>query len=578
MNRFILIFVLFFYFLFHLTPFVELLNLKGLDFFRTNHPPHPDIVILAIDNKSLQKLGRWPWSRNIHAQIVNKASEGKPAVLGIDLILSEVESEEADQLLSQSLKKANYPIVLATEGVFVKGQDTPQKALLPLGLFTSSPNIEVGHVNFEADSDGLVRAFPKTLNIDRTKYLPFSLQLAKALNFQPHRNSYLINFAGSAGTFPTYSLADFLNNQIPQASLEGKIILIGATASDFHDTVLTPTKGQVISGAELQANILDNILLNRQLILLPKAASLGLGLIIGLTFLISFHKFNPRTVTLIMLGLAAMIPLLSYLFWQLNYVLVYFSNLLLTITLFVSHSLYRWYVSEKERRKVKQTFQPYFAPAVLEEILKDPESLKLGGQKREASILFSDIRSFTTITENLPPDKLTQLLKEYFTEMTKEILATDGVVDKFIGDAIMAFWGAPMKQHDHADRAVTSAINMYRKLKKLQPKWVKRGFPLIEAGFGINSGQVIVGNMGSKSRFDYTAIGDNVNIASRLEGLNKEFHSNIIISESTKNKLKIPVKFKDLGDVQIKGKAVPLKIYQVLLPKSFEKFTSKGSS
>lgn len=216
-----------------------------------------------------------------------------------------------------------------------------------------------------------------------------------------------------------------------------------------------------------------------------------------------------------------------------------------------------------EKRKIRQSFQYYFSPAVMEEILKNPESLGLGGRRKEVTVLFSDIRDFTTITEQLPPDKLTGLLQEYFTEMSEEIFATDGVLDKFIGDAIMAFWGAPIDQPDHADRAVKASVNMIKKLKKLQKEWLAEGFPLVNAGIGVNTGVVTVGNMGSTQRFDYTLIGDEVNAAARLEGLNKDYKTNIIISEATKNKLRITVKTKSLGEVLVKGKTKPIKIYSV---------------
>jgi adenylate cyclase len=200
----------------------------------------------------------------------------------------------------------------------------------------------------------------------------------------------------------------------------------------------------------------------------------------------------------------------------------------------------------------------------MDAILKDPEKLKLGGERREVTILFSDIRSFTSMTESLPPQVLTRLLHEYFSEMTEEVLATDGVVDKYIGDAIMAFWGAPIPQPDQANRAVTTALNMIRRLKTLQEKWKEEGYPELDIGIGINLGVATVGNFGSTKRFDYTVIGDAVNAASRIEGLNKQYKSNIIISESTKRQLTLELKTEDLGEVPVKGKEKPIRIFRVL--------------
>lgn len=227
-------------------------------------------------------------------------------------------------------------------------------------------------------------------------------------------------------------------------------------------------------------------------------------------------------------------------------------------------SLRYWSSSETAKRNLRRAFQNYLSPQVMEAILKDPNRVKLGGQRREVTILFSDIRSFTTLTEKLPPQELTQLLQEYFNEMTEEVIASEGVVDKFIGDAIMAFWGAPIDQPDQANRAVKTAINMVKRLKVLQEKWTKEGYPVLDIGIGINLGVATVGNFGSQQRFDYTVIGDAVNAASRIEGLNKKFDSHIIISESTLKQLSMKVDTKDLGRVQVKGKEEMLRVYEVL--------------
>lgn len=215
------------------------------------------------------------------------------------------------------------------------------------------------------------------------------------------------------------------------------------------------------------------------------------------------------------------------------------------------------------KRAMREAFRNYFSPQVLDSILRDHTKIKLGGEPKEMTILFADIRSFTTLTETLSAKELTDLLGEYFTEMTEEIRKTDGVVDKFIGDAIMAFWGAPVDQSDQADRALQSAIGMIKVLKTLNEKWATRGYPKIDIGIGINTGVVTVGNMGSVQRFDYTVIGDDVNVASRLESLNKEFLSNIILSGATHNRLLNQVPLEPLGEIIVKGKTLPVKIYKV---------------
>ena len=539
----------------------QILNLKTLDLFRKPHLPHPDIVILAIDNKSLSVIGRWPWNREIHGQIINKLGEMNPQILGLDITFSEESNKNSDQILAESIENAKFPIVLSSELIYLKGSEKPQKFLLPLEQFLKNSKITYGFTNLLEDQDGLIRILPKPQTISNKTFLPFSLSLANKLNAQAPIRDMLVNISGSAGTFPTYSASDLLSGKIPEEKLNKKIILIGATAADLHDTVITPAG--VMAGVEWQANILDNLLLSRSITLLPKTFPIIFGISLVIVFLFLYSRLSTYKISYFLLLTILTFPILSFILWQFNIALFYFSNLSLGIVLFVSHAIYRWYISEAEKRKIKQTFQPYFSPTVMEAILKDPTLLQLGGRSQEVTILFSDIRNFTTITESLPPETLTRLLQEYFTEVSEEILKTDGVIDKFIGDAVMAFWGAPIASENHADQAVQAAINMLKKLKKLQIKWQKEGLPFIDMGVGINTGVVTIGNMGSKTRFDYTLIGDSVNLASRLEGLNKQYKTHIIISEFTKNKLTIPVKQRSLGEVLVKGKTKPIKIYSV---------------
>jgi len=218
----------------------------------------------------------------------------------------------------------------------------------------------------------------------------------------------------------------------------------------------------------------------------------------------------------------------------------------------------------KEVRTLREAFQKFVSPKVMDQLLNDPAQAFLGGRRREVTILFSDIRSFTTLSESLPPQQLIQLLQEYFQAMTEEVMSEEGFLDKYIGDGIMAFWGAPVDQQDQADRAVRTAQAMIRRLQNLQEQWRAAGFPIIDIGIGINLGVATVGNMGSSERFDYTAIGDTVNAASRLEQLTKEYANHIIISESTKQQLTIQAKLKDLGEVKVKGKEKSIRVYEVL--------------
>ena len=545
------------------TSFVRGLDLKSTDVFATGHFPHPDIVILAIDDKSIMAIGRWPWPRSVEASVINKLGNYSPRAVGIDINFSEPEDMANDTALVMNISSAKFPVVLPVETI--RMSDGSSQYLYPLPALVSLPNVSLGHVDVSLSADGMARSLPDPLQTQNGKILPWGEMITKQANgiIPDPSTTYAINFAGPAGTFATYSISDFLSGTIPSEKLDQKIILIGATANDLHDVVPVPEMSGVMAGVEWHANIIDNILLNRLDSVAPPIFVDLAGVLLAILLLILFSHVRTKTASFVVLAALIVVPLISYLTLRQNILIPYFWNEIVIVVTFGAYGSAKWYAAELEKRRIKRTVQNYFSPAVLDTILKNPKSLSLGGERKEVTILFSDIRSFTTITESTPPEVLSRLLHEYFTEMAEEIFATDGVLDKFIGDAIMAFWGAPLEQHDHADRAMRAALDMMRRLAGLQLKWADEGLPFVDIGIGIHTGHAIVGNMGSEKRFDYTAIGDTVNAASRLEGLNKEYKTHIIISEATKRKLKDPVAVNELGEVTVKGKTAALKIYSV---------------
>ena len=224
---------------------------------------------------------------------------------------------------------------------------------------------------------------------------------------------------------------------------------------------------------------------------------------------------------------------------------------------------YRHFVAERERRGLKNVFSKYASKEVVSEILKDPGRVKLGGEEKEITIFFSDIRSFTTWSEQTTPKKLVSILNRYFTAMSEEVLNNGGVLDKYIGDAIMAFWGAPIGDPEQADKAITASLSMLEKLKKLNVELKAEGEPEIKIGIGLFTGPAVVGNVGSEKRFNYTAIGDTVNVGSRLEGLTKEYNVQLVIGETTKNRAKGSYNFKFLASAAVKGRVEPINIYTI---------------
>lgn len=542
--------------------FLDEIDWRILDRWQKSRPPHPDIVLLAVDSKSLDSIGRWPWNRSVHAQILNRLAQAPPKAVGIDINFSEPQNAQNDIELADTIEKSPFTVVLPALPVYENAGKSPARFTLPLKAFALHTNVRLGHVGTIPDSDGTARRFPKAVAAAGNRFRSFGEELASTANpITLDERDLAIRFAGKPGTIPAYSISDFLGGKIDPEVFRDRFVLIGATASDLHDVAQSPVG--FMAGIEWHATILDNILTGDALRIVPpwRVRWLGFGAAAALTILFSFLRLNA-SVFVALLGTLAW-PFWAAVLWQRGVALPYVSSMVLVATVFATHAVRSWYISEARRRKLKQTVQSYFSPQVLSVILRNPEKLKLGGEQRDVTVFFSDIRSFTTITESTPPQILSALLHDYFTKMTEEIIATDGVVDKFIGDAIMAFWGAPLTQTDHAERAVRAAIKMLKKLPFLQKEWEARGWPHIAIGIGINTGLCTVGNLGSENRFDYTVIGDTVNAASRLEGLTKEYKTPLIISQSTKKLLPPDIACRELGAVMVKGKMQQMQIYGI---------------
>jgi adenylate cyclase len=231
----------------------------------------------------------------------------------------------------------------------------------------------------------------------------------------------------------------------------------------------------------------------------------------------------------------------------------------------MSQTAYRFFTEERRARDIRKMFSSYVSKRIVDELIRDPSKMRLGGTRKQMTVLFSDIRGFTTFSEKYQPEEVVSQLNEYLGAMTDIVFEHDGTLDKFVGDAVMAFWGAPLDQPDHAQRAVRCGLDMIRKLRELQQKWAAEGKHVIDIGVGINSGEMVVGNMGAEGKkMDFTVIGDNVNLAARVEGLTRKYDSHIIITEYTYAKVKDSVEAKELEAVTVKGKERPVVMYNVV--------------
>jgi len=537
-------------------------------------PFRQDIVILAIDDESINRIGQWPWKREVFAKALLKLEERKPKAVGIDVVFPEESrfGKEDDQILAETLTKLSYPFVLPVKAdslVIEKNRAFTNSFSGLLKSFGKQANI--GHVNLILDSDGVVRKFPVFIETKNQEKIPaFSYLLAKKAGLKiPNEEtlnqiSRIVFFAspGSISRVPFYRL---LSGEIPVSRLENKILLIGSTAVDLHDEKPTPlSRGMQMQGVEIQANIVNMLASGYRFSPLSFSYTfLWIFLAVffsGIIFAIFKSSFKAIAAN-IFLGGAGFVLMLFMVEEGIVPNLIHINSawIFSTVSLFCR----RYFVGEKEKREIKKAFSHYVSKDVLNEILKDPKNISLGGEEKFITILFSDIRGFTSVSEKLSPQKLVGMLNQYFNAMSEEILKHKGVLDKYIGDAIMAFWGAPVLNENQADNAVQAAIGMTEQLKNFNKKQKEKGQPEINIGIGIYSGLAVVGNIGSETRFDYTAIGDSVNIASRIEGLTKTYKTKIIISESVKNKLKNNYDLEFLGLVEIRGRNEPVKIYKI---------------
>lgn len=376
----------------------------------------------------------------------------------------------------------------------------------------------------------------------------------------------LINYLGPVQTFPYYSITDILNGRIDKAALENKIVLVGATATGIYDLRVTPFSA-VYPGIEIHATVIDNIL-HKNFIKRPGwvgLIDLLAIIVLGLAAVPVLSRVRAVLGLGFTLGLVIIYMLINrFVFTGFNIWLNLVYPLLSIVLVYSAITIYRYMTEERERKKIRGTFQYYLSGPVIEEMLKDPSKLKLGGEKKDLTVLFSDIRGFTTISEKLSPEELVHLLNEYLTVMTDLVFEHGGLLDKYMGDAIMAVFGAPIDDPNHPTLCCRTALAMMDELKKLQKKWADEGHPAMDIGIGINTGDMVVGNMGSEMRFDYTVMGDNVNLGSRLEGINKEYKTNIVISEFTYERIKDAFFCRELDAVRVKGKILPVRIFELI--------------
>jgi len=646
-------------------------------------PVDPRIVIVDIDQRAQEVLGKWPFSRVHFAHLLDALHEGKAKVAAFDITFSKPDQSSAplrtlwadfearqkrgepvDPRLMAELQKTiavydadkqfaksiqNFGIVvlgnffLHTEadlrGLDPKTLDEyaneiafysfpsvrplnpatgkqdrialvqkfspdrllPQGTEANLSLLTSALSEETsstGFFNVYPDVDGVVRRSNLIIPYGRSKdladwdiYASLDVQTVRsflslpndqvALEFGPvgayrivfgdkaqvrtdDLGRVYINYHGPSYTYPHYSMADVIEHKAPAGVFSGKIVLVGATATGIGDLRTTPFGGLDYPGVEIHANVIDNILHQNFLLRGAKQSLWDLALILffGVPLGIWMALVSPRWMGCGIVMLAVLVAVDYFAFLKGSWLNFTIPALTITANVLLV-SLYRALIEEKEKRRVRTAFGQYLSPEVVRRLLLNPELVE--PRKTEITVMFSDIRGFTTISEKLDAQELAVFLNQYLSDMTQIVFERRGTLDKYIGDAVMAFWGAPFEEEGHAVLGCQTALDMMTQIHKMQKKWEAQGKPRLDIGIGLNTGVASVGNMGSSLRYGYTALGDSVNLSSRLEGLNKDYGTHILVNETTYLAARDSgFIFRELDLIRVKGKLQPVVIYELI--------------
>jgi len=548
--------------------------------------PSDKIVIVKIDEESLAELGRWPWDRKVVAKIVENLVSSGAEIVALDIIFPEKSVPESDNKLATALAKGKTVVAAHFETMYenvLKGNAV--KKVLVEKLILPIPQIQkvakIGFVNVEPDKDGVVRNMVLYKNYEDKIIYSFNFVVVKEyinnmsiISTLPQK--IYINYYGPSeyydkktdriiSTFVGYSAVNIYRNIIPPAWLKDKIVLIGSTATGAYDHYPTPYI-HTYPGVELHATVIENILSHTYCRKFNKGYLLLISVAVGIILGIVFYKLAVLpTISLIFIFVIGYY-LLTYFIFVKFYTIIDFVPVALNIVLIgVSNLSYKLFFEQREKKLIKKVFSKYINPYIMERLLEDPAgSLSvLGGQKREITVAFADIRGFTTIAEHLAAEEVVKFLNECFSMLSNIIFKYNGTIDKYIGDCIMFFWNAPVEQPDHPYLAVKCVIEMFYELNKLNQIYQ---FPFgfkIRMGAGINTGEAVVGNIGSAQLMEYTVVGDTVNVASRLQELTKEFNVPIIISEYVNEKVKDRISTIPLGKVILRGRKQEIEIFGI---------------
>ena len=589
--------------LFDVSP-VETLRLKTFDYYQkisTRDVTTNSVVIVEITEQDLKKYGQWPWPRNLIANLHNRIYQYGAKVIQYNIIFAERDRSGKDENFAQKLAGTNTVMMYsikdsATDGQVAKvpivKEGDPDKFLYSFkGVVTNIPELlqfaNGAGVNIMIPNiDGTIRQIPLFVNTDigtipnqildtirvynqNTKFKIVAdkngikeILTSKNKKIKTNANAmFNINFADT-NTIKKYSVTDIIKNKI---DLQNKIVVVGLNAAGL--SYLKDTPLGLMTDTQISAQAMETDLTDTQLIRDGNTNLIEIVAVFVFGFLLIYiiPKLGITTTVLTYMTLVATIITSSLIAYNTSYIMLDASFPVLFVTIVWGHLVFNSFAKQyRLRQQIKKQFEHYLDPRMVKRLQKDPGLLKLGGETKTMTFMFSDIRGFTPISEKYKgnPQGLTKLINRFLTRMTNIIIKNKGTVDKFMGDCIMAFWNAPLNTPGHEKLAVRTAIQMQKELKKLNRELKKEKLPQINIGIGINTGQALVGNMGSDQRFDYSVIGDDVNLASRLESSSKELGSTLVIGEKTKTKCR-GLRFKSLGTIKVKGKTEDINVYTI---------------
>ncbi|MFP5502403.1 MAG: CHASE2 domain-containing protein [Candidatus Sericytochromatia bacterium] len=547
--------------------------------------PPAEVVIVAIDEPTMEALETWPIPRSLYGHLIDGLLGSGASVVGLDITFPQAQFPENDEAFEAALRRHPGKVVLAANFQPVaNGTHQGEQLVLPYKPFREAAAF--GVVNLDFDENGGIHRFrPVREGVDPEDlgalkdYESFDVAIAR--RHAPDRlpdwaeaeEQRLINYTGPAGHVETVSMATVLEavfhgDRELLSRFDGKIVLLGATAVRLQDQYLTPfAAATYMPGVEIHANVLGTLLRDDPVREVPWGAQLLYMLAIGALAGWGFSRIRPWWgLAALVAGAAAHWGLALGLFAGARLWLDVAAPLGLLAAAYVGAVVLHFLRAETSRRFYRQTFERYVAPDIVAELLSNPGMApKLGGEKREISVLFSDIRSFTTISEKLSPEEVVEFLNAYLTAMAEVIHANQGCIDKYIGDAILALWGnvKPLTPEQHAQLAVRTALAMKARVEALRPEWLARGYPHIEIGVGVNTGEAVVGNIGSPQKMEFAVIGDSINVASRLEGLTKQYDGAVVISDRTRELIGPGFRCTYLDTIKVKGREQPVAIYRV---------------